>query len=524
VQRKAAASAAARPPTTFDAPLALTQGGSRLPASVRHSVAPLFGTDFADVRIHDDPMSYAAAREVQARAFTLGQHIYFAQGEYRPAQQEGMHLLAHELTHTVQQSGATMASGMHVGVDPVTSPLEHEAERVADHVSHEAQRAPRQDFGNVRVHSRAQTAITAHSALPSIQRVGIGEFFSRLLFEGTFSDQELLAYLKYLDDHAAIEGDYDSDNKAREIIRRWRAGTKLFRLTLPRKQLLLLEMIDGPTLDADEHAILELLRGSSPAEVLTLIGTAGGVEALRDEFHGSEADELDAFLAQWREDPRFRELGTGELGRDKVTVREVVVNQNTPQTVTVTYGNGRKEADICSTGKGTCCVEPGTDAGPTAAATQIDDTNWTPVGVHQVVKPPETDHKGIRWWTQFHLTRAIALHEYSPVDGTPLSHGCVRLHGRIAERIYRGSVMGRTTVRVVGIPRPRCGYGPVMHEWQKDFAGGSADDGDVELRKHLSVAFRGVTGAELDRRVDEGQVPRCETPGRRPTPGSGRTP
>lgn len=64
---------------------------------------PRFGHDLSHVRIHTDAAAAASARAVQARAYTAGQHIVFAAGAYRPATDDGRTLLAHELTHTLQQ-------------------------------------------------------------------------------------------------------------------------------------------------------------------------------------------------------------------------------------------------------------------------------------------------------------------------------------------------------------------------------------------------------------------------------------
>ena len=78
--------------------------GAPLDAASRAYFEPRFGRDFADVRIHDGPEAAAAAADVQARAFTLGRDVVFAAGEHDPASEDGKRLLAHELTHVVQQS------------------------------------------------------------------------------------------------------------------------------------------------------------------------------------------------------------------------------------------------------------------------------------------------------------------------------------------------------------------------------------------------------------------------------------
>jgi hypothetical protein len=79
--------------------------GSPLAHGVRGRMENAFGVDFGGVRIHSDARADSLSRSIQARAFTRGQDIFLRQGEYRPASSEGQRLLAHELTHVVQQNG-----------------------------------------------------------------------------------------------------------------------------------------------------------------------------------------------------------------------------------------------------------------------------------------------------------------------------------------------------------------------------------------------------------------------------------
>jgi hypothetical protein len=79
--------------------------GSPLPGRERAFFEPRFGGSFAHVRVHADSESAWLARELNARAFTVGRDVFFASGEYRPGTIDGRHLLAHELTHVVQQAG-----------------------------------------------------------------------------------------------------------------------------------------------------------------------------------------------------------------------------------------------------------------------------------------------------------------------------------------------------------------------------------------------------------------------------------
>jgi uncharacterized protein DUF4157 len=78
--------------------------------NLRRDMEKRFGHDFSRVRIHVDSAAADSARELRADAYTIGEHIVFASGQYAPATKEGRRLIAHELTHVVQQSGAAAAT------------------------------------------------------------------------------------------------------------------------------------------------------------------------------------------------------------------------------------------------------------------------------------------------------------------------------------------------------------------------------------------------------------------------------
>ncbi|NJK44594.1 MAG: DUF4157 domain-containing protein, partial [Pleurocapsa sp. SU_196_0] len=84
----------------------LERPGEALDAGVRELLEPRFGHSFADVRVHSDAAAARAADEFDARAFAVGQNIVMNTGEYAPDTPQGLSLLTHELTHTVQQRGA----------------------------------------------------------------------------------------------------------------------------------------------------------------------------------------------------------------------------------------------------------------------------------------------------------------------------------------------------------------------------------------------------------------------------------
>jgi hypothetical protein len=77
--------------------------GSQLPADLLAEMNHKFGADFSHVRIHHDTTAAALCTKLHAQAFTHGCDIYFNEGQYHPDSPEGKHLLAHELTHVIQQ-------------------------------------------------------------------------------------------------------------------------------------------------------------------------------------------------------------------------------------------------------------------------------------------------------------------------------------------------------------------------------------------------------------------------------------
>ncbi|MBS1911412.1 MAG: DUF4157 domain-containing protein [Bacteroidetes bacterium] len=111
-------------------------GGRSLPAAERAFFEPRFGHDFSHVRIHDGHTATSSAASLNARAFTVGRDVVFGAGEYSPGSAQGRHLLAHELTHVLQQS----AGGAHGTI--ARKPAEEEEKKKTA-----KPRAPRCDSG-----------------------------------------------------------------------------------------------------------------------------------------------------------------------------------------------------------------------------------------------------------------------------------------------------------------------------------------------------------------------------------------
>jgi hypothetical protein len=104
---------------------ALRGSGQPLPEADRSFMARRFGVDFGDVRVHTDSDAVQLSKELNAEAFTYGRDIYFGVGGYSPSTSSGKRLMAHELTHVVQQSDASLASPIRV-TNP-SEPVEAEA-------------------------------------------------------------------------------------------------------------------------------------------------------------------------------------------------------------------------------------------------------------------------------------------------------------------------------------------------------------------------------------------------------------
>ena len=103
--------------------------GRPLEAQVMGDLESGFGTSLGSVRVHTGPQAEALNRAVSARAFTVGNDIFFGQGEYKPSSPEGRELIAHETAHTIQQRGAV--KGGPLAVSMPGDMLEHEADALA---------------------------------------------------------------------------------------------------------------------------------------------------------------------------------------------------------------------------------------------------------------------------------------------------------------------------------------------------------------------------------------------------------
>jgi hypothetical protein len=137
--------------------------GTPLGAPVQERLGSALDADLSDVRVHTDDRADALARSVDATAFTTGRDIFFREGAYAPGSADGLRLLAHEATHTVQQAEGPVDGTMITGGVALSDPgdrYERAAERTADRVVEDAASEPNvtgarrsHDFGRVRVNA-----------------------------------------------------------------------------------------------------------------------------------------------------------------------------------------------------------------------------------------------------------------------------------------------------------------------------------------------------------------------------------
>jgi hypothetical protein len=110
----------------------LRSPGRPLDAAARRFMEPRFGHDFSRVRVHADRRAAESASAVNAHAYTVGDNIVFGEGKFAPGTLKGRRLLAHELTHFIQQSGAGPVSGGALRISHPSDAAEREAEGTAN--------------------------------------------------------------------------------------------------------------------------------------------------------------------------------------------------------------------------------------------------------------------------------------------------------------------------------------------------------------------------------------------------------
>ncbi len=243
---------------------------------VRSFLEPRFGRDFSQVRVHTDPGAAHSASQLDARAWTLGDHIAFGPGMYSPNTPRGAGLLAHELTHVVQQQGVEASSQPTIGRSG--DRFEREADSHASLLSRGLPVPP-------------ATVVSA----PVLQRTLLSGFLDVVLFIPrlfgleAFPAEQLRYYLADIRARKGPARTLFSDNKARACVSR---EAELGPYDAQTKIWLIQDMLDGWTSFLDENAIIDLL-GRSRAQIPQILAGVGR-DLLWSKFDGRKRRIIEA--------------------------------------------------------------------------------------------------------------------------------------------------------------------------------------------------------------------------------------
>ena len=154
---------------------ALNGRGSPLPPDTRAFFEPRFGADFSNVRIHTDSHAADTAKSINARAFTVGSNIAFGSGQFDPGSQQGKQILAHELTHVVQQGAATST---------------HQVQRTPEMIQtcpQPAAKIPPVTDKQARWHDHAEDVVDIQNKATFKPNDGLGNYISSLWESGQYN-------------------------------------------------------------------------------------------------------------------------------------------------------------------------------------------------------------------------------------------------------------------------------------------------------------------------------------------------
>jgi len=150
----------------------LRSSGQPLDGRMRGFMESSLAQDFSQVRVHADAQAGVSADAVSAEAYTVRNHVVFGAGKYRPATEEGRHVIAHELVHVLQQGEGPVPSRMNLGSE--SSPLERQAHRVSADVMAMfgsrnpsiAERTATDDRRRLQAPPESEPAHSSHDTLP----------------------------------------------------------------------------------------------------------------------------------------------------------------------------------------------------------------------------------------------------------------------------------------------------------------------------------------------------------------------
>jgi outer membrane protein OmpA-like peptidoglycan-associated protein len=250
----------------------------------------MIGADFSTVRIHDQSSDERLAERLNARAFTVGSDIYFNRGEYTPHTRAGRHLLAHELTHVVQQTGPGAATSIQRQADPahdLTSPGLSGEPKLEEIFDEQGSLRPPAKGPEV---TKVQEALLALGlALPkfgadgdygSETREAVREFQTKAGLTGAQVDGIVGPITLGLLDRASRQGSVTTDTDAAEqdLKVTGKATSKLEdhlnKDGTPKEPVRVFFEFDSDKVTSDEKDKLKALHEKFPAQTLTMKGLA----------------------------------------------------------------------------------------------------------------------------------------------------------------------------------------------------------------------------------------------------------
>ena len=265
--------------------------GQPLDVGTRGFMESRFGFDFGNVQIHNDALSHQSSADINALAYTHANHVVFGAGQYKPNTKVGKHLLAHELTHVVQQSTIKTNEDI-IRINEPGDSFEKEADTAAIESGHKTHSA-----------SRVLSPMIQRSFGSMLLDVAL--FIPRLFGLEVFTAEQLRDYLKELKEKKGPVGSLFSDNKARACVSREQEFGPYDTKT---KTWLIEDMLQGYTSFLDEDSIITLLRRSTDKDQIV---QAIGREELWSNFSGdnryiieamtmTKADAGDALVSKLR--------------------------------------------------------------------------------------------------------------------------------------------------------------------------------------------------------------------------------
>jgi hypothetical protein len=149
----------------------LRSPGQSLDPDTRTFMEVRFGHDFSQVRVHTDAKAAESARAVNAMAYTAGQDVVFSAGQYTPRTNAGQRLLAHELTHVVQQGGVSQVLQSQIIMDTPDDRFEAEADQASERTMGEPS-SPDEDFSEMVPEDFLLAKEQVTTRLPAISQIG----------------------------------------------------------------------------------------------------------------------------------------------------------------------------------------------------------------------------------------------------------------------------------------------------------------------------------------------------------------